>query len=492
MQFIPHVPDEIKKRVISAADGFDIALIEIGGTIGDYENIPFLFAMKSLERELGRENVAYILVTYLPTPSHIGEPKTKPTQQAIKTLSESGIFPDFILCRGKDTLDDVRKKKIEIFANINSDCVISAPDVPSVYSIPPLFENEKLGEKIMKRLQLEPKQKPDWTTWNQLLHNIENPINRIKIAIIGKYVDTGNYCLQDSYISIGESLKHAAAHSAAGIEISWIDSKKYETGEETIKNLHEFDGIIVPGGFGSSGVEGKITTIKFCRENNIPYLGLCYGLQLAVVEFARHTCNLELAHTTEVVEQTPHPVIDLQPAQKEILAQRAYGASMRLGAYCAILNPESSVFKLYQQASRIVQKNNLYSKTEILEQELSSSNNQKTQLNAQKPVSFDITALEEFRKGVLDEEKLIVVERHRHRYEVNPKYVDVLEKNGLIFSGHHVRNDGTKLMEYIELKNHPFFVGTQAHPEFLSSLEHPSPIFVGFVKACIERSEKRD
>ncbi|MBI4141253.1 CTP synthase [Candidatus Woesearchaeota archaeon] len=461
VQFIPHVPDEIKKRVISAADGFDIALIEIGGTIGDYENIPFLFAMKSLERELGRENVAYILVTYLPTPSHIGEPKTKPTQQAIKTLGESGIFPDFILCRGKDPLDDVRKKKIEIFANINSDCVISAPDVPSVYSIPLNFEKEKLGEKIMKRLQLEPKQKPDWTTWNQLLHNIENPTNSIKIAIIGKYVDTGNYCLQDSYISIGESLKHAAAHSAAGIEISWIDSKKYETGEETIKNLHEFDGIIVPGGFGASGVEGKITTIKFCRENNIPYLGLCYGLQLAVVEFARHACNLELAHTTEVVENTPHPVIDLQPAQKEILAQRAYGASMRLGAYCAVLNPESNVFKLYEQASRIVQKNNL-------------------------------TALEEFRKGILNDDKQVVVERHRHRYEVNPKYVDVLEKNGLIFSGHHLRNDDTKLMEYIELKNHPFFVGTQAHPEFLSSIEHPSPIFMGFVKACVERKEKRN
>ncbi|MBI4141976.1 CTP synthase [Candidatus Woesearchaeota archaeon] len=459
VQFIPHVPDEIKKRIKASADNFDIALVEIGGTIGDYENIPFLFAMKSLELELGRENVAYVLVTYLPTPAHIGEPKTKPTQQAIKTLNESGIFPDFILCRGKETIDDVRKKKIEIFANINSDCVISAPDVTSVYSIPLNFEKEQLGQKIMKRLNLEQKQKPDWQKWNQLLKNIENPDKEIKIAIIGKYVDTGNYCLHDSYISIGESIKHAGAHLAASIDIIWVDSKKYETGEENIANLHNYDGVIVPGGFGASGVEGKIMTIKYCRENNIPYLGLCYGLQLAVVEFARHACNLELAHTTEIVETTPHPVVDLQPAQKEILAQRAYGASMRLGAYTAILNQNTAVFKLYAQASRIMQKNNL-------------------------------GTIEEFRKGIIEDEKPIVIERHRHRYEVNPKYVDVLEKNGLVFSGHHTRNDGAKLMEYIELPNHPFFVGTQAHPEFLSSLEHPSPIFVGFVKACVQRKEK--
>ncbi|MBW2963736.1 CTP synthase (glutamine hydrolyzing) [Candidatus Woesearchaeota archaeon] len=456
VQFIPHVPEEVKRRIIEAGKNFDIVTIEIGGTIGDYENIPFLFATKSLEKDLGKENVIHILITYLPVPSHINEAKTKPTQQAIKMLSENTIFPDFILCRAREPLDPPRKKKIETYANIGSDYVISAPDIESLYLVPLNFEKEKLGPQILKKLQLKPAQQPDWSVWTELVNNILNPQHIIKVGIVGKYLDIGNFTLEDSYISIKESLEHAAANLQARVNIIWIDSKEFEKDPKKLEKLREMHGIIIPGGFGGSGVEGKIKAIQFCRENKIPFLGLCYGLQLAVVEFARNVCQLNDANTSEVNPQTPYPVIDILPSQKALIEKSRYGGTMRLGAYAATLKPNSQVLQLYQETSRLTEDQS------------------------------KIDNLEDFRKGVLNTTENIVLERHRHRYEVNPKYIEQIEKHGLIFSGYHLRQDNTQLMEFIELPNHPFFIATQAHPEFKSRLEKPSPLFYGFLKAALK------
>ena len=459
VQFIPHIPDEIKRRIKQASDDFDFVLIEVGGTIGDYENIPFLFAVKSLEREVGKQNLIYVLVTYLPIPSHIEEMKTKPTQQAIRLLSESGIFPDFIICRAKKPLDVVRKKKIETYANIMSEHVISEPDIETVYQIPLDLEKEKLGEKILKEFGLKSRKNPEWRRWKKLVENILNPKKTVKIAIVGKYIDIGDYNLADSYISINQALMHAGASLNAGVEINWLDSKTFEDNKKNLDKLRKYDGIIVPGGFGASGVDGKINTITYARINKIPYLGLCYGLQLAVVEFARNVCNLKEAHTTEVNSKAIAPVIDVQPAQREILEKHLYGGTMRLGAYAAILKDKSQVLKVYEETGRLKED----------EKRIAELMKERSQT---------------FRIGIMEKDKKTVLERHRHRYEVNPKFVDLLGKKGLVFSGYYTRFDKTKLMEYIELPNHPYFVGTQAHPEFKSRLGNPSPLFYGFVKAC--------
>src|SRR3989338_6053802 len=461
VQFIPHIIDEIKDRVKKATDSYDFVIVEVGCTIGDYENIPFLFALKSLERDVGKQNLSYVLVTYLPIPSHIEEMKTKPTQQAIRLLSEHGIFPDFIICRAKKPLDIPRKKKIETYANIASEHVISEPDIETVYQIPLDLEKERLGEKLLKELDIKPKKQPDWAEWKKLVENILHPKKTVKVAIVGKYIDIGDYALADSYLSINQSLLHAGASLSTGVEIAWLDSKQFEDNKKSVSQLKGYDGIIVPGGFGSSGVEGKIMAANFARNNRIPYLGLCYGLQLAVVGFAREACNLKDANTTEVSPNTKYPVIDVQPAQKEILEKSMYGGTMRLGAYAALLKDKTQVLKLYQETGRLQEDTRRI-------QELMKDNGQA------------------FRLGLLEKGKKIVLERHRHRYEVNPKYVDLLEKNGLVFSGHYVRGDKTKLMEYIELPGHPYFIGTQAHPEFKSRLGNPSPLFYGFVKACLK------
>jgi len=459
VQFIPHVPDEIKHRIREAGKDFDIVLVEIGGTIGDYENIPFLFAMKSLERELGKENVAYVLITYLPIPSHIEEMKTKPTQQAIRLLGETGIVPDFIICRAKRALDKIRKQKIETYANIPSSHVISEPDIETVYSIPLDLEKEKLGLKILKELKLKPRKKLNLNEWKKLVSRIEHPKKHVKVAIVGKYIDIGDYSLADSYVSINQSLLHAGAALNVGVDIAWVDAKEFEN-KSKIKDLKKFDGIIVPGGFGASGVEGKIKAINFARMNNIPYLGLCYGLQLAIVEYARNVCGMRNANTTEIAK-SKFPVIDILPTQRKLMEESDYGGTMRLGAYAAVLKDKSKVLRLYKVTGRLEE-----DKKKI--EKLKKDKNQK------------------FRLGILNarENKNIVLERHRHRYEVNPEFVDMLEKKGLVFSGYHLRNDGTKLMEFIELPKHPYFVATQAHPEFKSRLGNPSPLFYGFVKAC--------
>lgn len=437
VQFIPHIPDEIIRRIKKAAEGYDVAIIEVGGTIGDYENVPFLFALKTLECDLGADSLAYVLVTYLPVPSHISEMKTKPTQQAIKLLRQEGITPDFIICRGSQNLDEVRKKKIETYLHIDSEHVISAPDVQTIYQVPLDLEEEQFGTKILRRLGLESKQEPDWNSWKQLVHAIQYPSQRVRVAIVGKYLDTGDFSLTDSYVSIYQALVHAGAAFDTGIDIVWIDAKRYEKEDAQLTDLSHFDGLIIPGGFGNSGTEGKIKVLEYARKNNIPCLGLCYGLQLSVIEFARNVCNMPQAHTTEVNDKTDYPVIDMLPMQKELLKENEYGGTMRLGAYTAEVRPQTKVHALYAAGNRV-------------------------QDNA-------------------------VVERHRHRYEVNPAFVPTLEQHGMTFSGYHTRKDGTKLVEFAEFTDHPFFVTTQAHPEFKSRLGNPSPLFHGFVKACLKK-----
>jgi len=455
VQFIPHIPDEVKRRIVDAGKGYDFALVEIGGTVGDYENVPFLFAMKSLERDIGKENILYVLVTYLLIPRHTEEMKTKPTQQAIRMLAESsGIFPDFILCRAPIALDEVRRKKIEVYANIKSDYIISEPDIDTIYRIPLDLEKEKIGEKILDKFGLLEKKKADFSKWEKLVNNIASPLHRIKVGIVGKYVDSGEFMLSDSYISVNQALIHAGANLDAKVEIEWVDAKKLEKDEFEVERLSRFNGIIIPGGFGSSGVEGKIKAIKFCRERGIPFLGLCYGMQLALVEFARNVCGLDGANTSEVEEDAKYPVIDILEEQKEVLRNHDYGASMRLGSFAAILDESSLVYNLY---------------------------NKRIEEDAKKILNLKGS----FRLGILNGEKA-VLERHRHRYEVNPVFVDVFQDNGIKFSGWHIMTNGLKLMEFIELPSHKYFVATQAHPEFKSSLENPAPLFFGFVKACLE------
>lgn len=458
VQFIPHIPDEIKRRIRESSKGYDFALIEIGGTVGDFENIPYLFAMKSIERELGEDEVIYVLLTYLPVPSHIEEMKTKPTQQAIRMLSENGIFPDFIICRAKKPVDMVRKRKIEVSVNIPIDHIISEPDIKTIYQIPLDLEKEKLGLKILKKFNLKPVKKLNLQKWKKLVDGIKHPRKKVKIAIVGKYVDIGDYNLADSYISINQSIIHASAQLSTGVDITWIDSKKFEKDPNAVSELKKYNGVIIPGGFGKSGVEGKIKSIEFARKHKIPFLGLCFGLQLAVVEFARNVCGMRDANTSEVNPKTHYPVIDVLPAQKKILKESKYGGSMRLGAYVAMLKEGSQVLKLYKETSRL-EEDSL--RLKILKKDKKQS----------------------FRLGRL-ERKPIILERHRHRYEVNPRFIKKIEDKGLMFSGYHIRKDGTRLMEFIELPGSVFHIGTQAHPEFKSRLGDPSPLFYGFLKAC--------
>jgi len=350
VEVIPHVPNEIKRRIIEAGKGYDFTVVEVGGTVGDYQNLPYLFAAKGMEHDIGKDSVAYVLVTYLPVPTSIGEMKTKPTQQAIRMLNEAGIFPDFVLCRAPVALDDVRKKKLEANANIRMDHVISAPDVNDIYDVPMNFEKEEFGKKILRRFNMVPLKEPDWTRWNTLVNNINNPSRTIRIAMVGKYIDIGNFSLTDSYISVNQSVLHASAEFAAKTEIEWIDAKRIE--KEGTHILDNFSGVIVPGGFGATGIEGKIMAIEYARKNNVPFLGLCYGLQMAVIEYARNACNMKDANTTEVDPDTRFPVIDILPAQKSIISQSRYGASMRLGAYAAILKDSSVVLNLYKRTGR--------------------------------------------------------------------------------------------------------------------------------------------
>ncbi len=464
VEFIPHITDEIKNRVKTAAKGHDICMVEIGGTMGEYQNIPFLFAMKSLQIEIGVENMIYVLITYLPVPSHIEEMKTKPTQQAIKLLSENAIFPDIILCRARQPLDMIRKKKIQTYANISSDYVISAPDASDLYAIPLNFEKENIGKKILQKLGLKRKKRPVWSTWREYVRRIDKPRRTVHVGIVNKYVVTGAFKLADCFISVSQALVHAGAHLNIGVKIHWVDAASVENADNPADILGQYDGILIPGGFGKQGVEGMILSCRYARENKVPYLGLCYGMQIAVCEMARTMCGFEGAATTENCPDTPHPVITIIESQKETIAREGYGGTMRLGAYAAVLDPGSQMYRIYEESGRIV-------------------------ADRAKIDRFRSDPGQRFRLGRMKPNDIAVVERHRHRYEVNPAYIEALTAKGLVFSGRHTRDDGTELMEYIEMPGHPCFIGTQAHPEFTSRLNSPNPMFLEFVRAMGNRKK---
>ena len=447
VQVVPHVPMEVVSRIKAAQKkaSADVVIIEIGGTIGEYENILFLEAARMMKSEAPKD-VACVVVSYLPIPSTVGEMKTKPTQHAVRTLQSSGLWPDMIIARSAVALDEKRKEKLAFFCNVKPTHIISAPDVKSIYDVPLNFEKEHVGDMICEIIGLtgtiseEKKkrgeaQKKAWGLFVKRAHTVKD---EVKIAIVGKYFDTGDFVLSDAYLSVIESIKHAAYALNKKPAITWVNSGDFEVGgkhkqgdvTKKLEALKEYDGILVPGGFGSRGIKGKIEAIRFARENKIPYLGLCYGMQLAVIEFAEHVAGIKGATSKELDDTAKHQVITIMESQKEKLKKATYGGSMRLGAYEAQLKKGSLVAKLYGT--------------------------------------------------------LLVSERHRHRYEVNNEYVKTLEEKGLVFSG--TSPDG-HLMEFIELPKdiHPFFVGTQAHPEFKSHPTAPHPLFTGFVKAAIKK-----
>ncbi|MDB5188117.1 MAG: pyrG [Candidatus Kaiserbacteria bacterium] len=429
VEAIPHVRDEIIGRIKSAAkeSKSDITIVEIGGTIGDFQNELFIEAARVLHLE-NPDNVVFIMVSYLPVPSTLGEMKTKPTQTAVRALNSYGVQPDIIIARSNQPIDQRRKEKLAIWCNVQADHIISAPDVSSIYDVPLNFERDKFSEIVLKRLKKRGKQTSDLESWKRFAAHASNGHKQVKIGIVGKYFDTGDFVLSDAYLSVIEALKFSSYELGVKPTISWINAKHIQDGTVPIKSLSEYDGIIVPGGFGESGIEGKIMTAKYCREQKIPYFGLCYGLHMLVIEFARHVAGLTGANTTEINPKTAYPVIDILKEQKEKLAHKDYGGSMRLGAYPCELLEGSIVRSAYGEA--------------------------------------------------------VVSERHRHRYEVNPIYVEQLEKAGLVFSGIW---KGGQLKEIAELpkKVHPFMVGTQFHPELKARPLSPHPLFTAFIKAAL-------
>ncbi len=429
VEVVPHIPLEVIRRIKKVAKDTkaDFVLIEIGGTIGEYQNVLFLEAARMLKSKQPKDVIVF-MVSYLPIPNKIGEMKTKPTQYAARTLNSAGIQADFIVCRSEVALDETRKEKISMFCNIEKDRVISAPDIDSIYDVPVNFDKENLAQKILSKFGMKVRKK-DLKDWKRLANKIKGLDKTVKIGIVGKYFNTGDFVLSDSYISVIEAIKHASWANNKKPVIEWINSEEYEKNPSKLKELKKLNGVIVPGGFGSRGIEGKIKAIEYLRKNKIPFLGLCYGMQIACIEYAQNVCKLKNANTSEINKDTEHPVIDIMPEQKKNLKERNFGATMRLGAYPAKL------------------KNGTIAKSAYKSNKIS--------------------------------------ERHRHRWEVNPDYVEILQEKGLIFSG--TSPDG-RLMEIIELpkSKHPFFVATQFHPEFKSRPLKPHPLFKEFVKAGIK------
>ena len=426
---ITHITEEILNRINQAgkARNADIVLIEIGGTAGEYQNVLFLEANRILKLKKP-DDVIHVHITYLPIPASIGEMKSKPAQMSVRDLNAVGIAPDIILARSERSIDEFRKKKLATSSGLELEDIISAPDVDSIYKVPLGFENQNLAERLLQKLKLKPKFK-DLRQWREFVEKIDSSKGQVKIAIVGKYFSTGDFTLADSYVSVIEAIKHASWTQGIRAEIKWIDSEKIEN---DISVLDGFQGIIVPGGFGSRGIEGKIQAIKYARENKIPYFGLCYGMQLAVVEYARNVLNLPGAHTTEIDPDTKFPVIHIMPDQQKKMLNREYGATMRLGAWDCLLKKDTLTYNLYKQFS------------------------------------------------ILRPQSSVISERHRHRFEFNNEYLEHFMKKGLIISG--TTPDG-KLVEIIELKDHPFFIGTQFHPELKSRPLNPHPLFVGFIQA---------
>lgn len=437
VQVVPHVPEEIINRINTAMKKTkaEIAIIEIGGTVGEYENLLFLEAARMLKMAHPAD-VAFVLVSYLPIPNTVGEMKTKPTQHASRELNSCGIQPNFILCRAEKPIDERRREKLATFCGIKPENAISAPDVASIYDIPVNFEKEHLGEKILKELGIKPR-KTDLHEWRKMIEKINKTTAEVKIGVVGKYFDTGDYVLADSYISVIEAVKHACWEQNLKPVFSWLSSDHYEGDKKCLKELSEFDGIIIPGGFGSRGIEGKIAAAGYCRENKIPYFGLCYGMQIATIEFARNVCGLKGANSEEIDAKTPYPIIHIMPDQLKKLKEKDFGGSMRLGSYECELQKGTVAWDAYKKA-----------------------------------------------KGNISGEPPLISERHRHRYEFNNDFRDQLIEKGLIISGKNTERD---LVEIIELPNHPFFVGVQFHPEFQSRPSRPHPLFSAFIKAASKK-----
>ena len=431
VEVVPDIPNEVISRIKRAGrkTKSDFVLIEIGGTVGEYQNMLFLEAARMM-RLSHPKDVLFILVSYLPIPKKIGEMKTKPTQYAVRTLNSAGIQPNIILARSEVPLDEIRKKKISVFCNVASEDVISAPDIETIYEVPLNFEKENLGNKLLKKLNLRPRKRTDMKDWAMLIKGIKNAQKTIKIGIVGKYFKTGGFTLTDSYISVIEAIKHAAYSLKRKPKIFWLSAEKYERSPALVKELRKYDGMIIPGGFGNRGIEGKIKAIEFCRKNKIPFLGLCLGMQLAVIEFARNVCKLKSAGSTEF-SKAKEPVIDVMPEQEVLLKEKKYGGTMRLGAYKCKIKPNTISARAYEKSS--------------------------------------------------------ISERHRHRYELNNDYKEILEKNGLVMAG---INPGKDLVEIIENKNHPFFVAVQFHPEFKSRPLTPHPLFREFIRASITQHSR--
>jgi CTP synthase len=422
VQIIPHITNEIKSVMTAVADatGAEVCIVELGGTVGDIEAMPFLEAVRQMNTELGKgENCMFVHTTLVPVLGTVGEQKTKPTQHSVKELRAIGIQPDIIVARGKEPLEYAIKRKISLFCDVPLEAVISAPDARSIYEVPLTLEEQGLTDYIMRRLKLEGKE-PDLTEWKSFLSKILNPTRTVKIACVGKYTH-----LADSYISHLEAFHHAGAELETLVELVFIDSEVVQEKGVT-PDLAKVDGILIPGGFGSRGIEGKIMTARYARENGVPYLGVCLGFQIATIEIARHLLGMEGANTTEIDPETSFPVIDLLPEQREV---KKKGASMRLGAQPVVVSEGSRSFELYGS-------------------------------------------------------KNLIMERHRHRYEVNPKYIEQFESIGWKFAGK--APDNVK-MEIGELQDHPYFMASQFHPEFKSRPGKPSPLHYGLVRAALQR-----
>lgn len=423
VQVIPHITDEIKRRILAAAEGYDVLIGEVGGTVGDIESLPFLEAIRQFRWDRGRESVLYIHLTLVPYLSSAGEVKTKPTQHSVKELTGLGIQPDILLCRADRDLDAKIKLKIAHFCNVDENCVITARDVETIYEVPLLLHREGLDERIVEKLNMWTGE-PNLSKWSRVVHTWKHPRSVIRIAMVGKYVD-----LADAYKSLHEALVHGAIANECRVEIDYVDSERIEE-EGLTDEVRRADGILVPMGFGPRGTEGKIATVRFAREHKVPFLGICFGMQMAVIEFARNVSGLDRANSTEIDEDTPHPVIHMMSEQRRVTRK---GGTMRLGAYECVLKEGSLAHRLYGRRK--------------------------------------------------------ISERHRHRYEVNNDYRETLTRNGLVLSG---LSPDEQLVEIIELGDHPFFLASQFHPEFKSRPFDPHPIFKGFVRAVLEHKVERE
>ncbi len=427
VEVVPHIPLEIIDRIHKAVKKTkaEIMIIEIGGTVGEYQNLLFLEAARMMKL-YNPKDVLFAIVSYLPIPNKVGEMKTKPTQYAIRTLNSAGIQPDFVIARSEKAIDKQRKEKIALNCNISADDVIAAPDIDSIYDVPLNFEKSGLGDRILDKFGLKARQKSKGE-WQAMVKRVKKAKNKVKIALVGKYFKKGGYFVSDSYISVIEAIKHASSVNNCKTEFFWIDAEELE--KKGVSLLKNCDGVIVPQGWGSRGCEGKIKAIKYCREKNVPYFGLCYGMQMAVIEFARHVLKLKGANSEEANTKTACPVIHMMPHQKELLAKKQYGGTIRLGGWPCKIMPGTHLATAYAKFGK---------------------------------------------KGTISE-------RHRHRYEFNNKYRQQFEKAGLRIAG--TSPDG-KIVEAVEITNHPFFIGTQFHPEYISRPLDPHPLFVEFIRVC--------